>query len=256
MGLHPATSRRDGGRYHTSPRSRVPAVLVAGAFQLVLAFVLVRGLAPGLAGSVVEASRQTLAVTFSNKPPSEPVVPQKPAEKAGERPRTEGASAQAGKQARAKPVAAPRPPVAIEPTALPPVSGDGEDAQAGAAPAGEGTGAGGAGLGPGGGRQGLGQGGGGTGVRAVKIAGDINSARDYPRKTRDLRIGHSVIIDLGVGRDGRVSSCHIVRPSPDAAADRITCELAQERFRFRPATDGAGNPVPATFRWQQRWFVR
>jgi len=30
--------------------------------------------------------------------------------------------------------------------------------------------------------------------------------------------------------------------------------LVVERLRFRPATDAAGNPVPAPFYWQQRWF--
>ena len=48
--------------------------------------------------------------------------------------------------------------------------------------------------------------------------------------------------------------CRIHRASPDPEADRITCQLATERFRFKPATDAAGNPVVSTFGWQQRWF--
>jgi len=47
----------------------------------------------------------------------------------------------------------------------------------------------------------------------------------------------------------------IHKPSPDAEADAITCRLARERFRFRPATDRAGNPIESEFGWQQRWFA-
>jgi protein TonB len=37
-------------------------------------------------------------------------------------------------------------------------------------------------------------------------------------------------------------------------ADAITCRLAIQRFRFRPATDTDGKPVVSTFGWQQRGF--
>jgi hypothetical protein len=61
-----------------------------------------------------------------------------------------------------------------------------------------------AGNGTGSGNGGQGQGGGGAVTKAVKIAGDINSARDYPRETRDQHIGDSVTVALTVGTDGRV----------------------------------------------------
>ena len=59
---------------------------------------------------------------------------------------------------------------------------------------------------------------------------------------------------MTVGTDGRASNCRVTEPSPDPEADRITCRLAVERFRFKPATDAIGNPVPATYGWRQRWF--
>ena len=34
----------------------------------------------------------------------------------------------------------------------------------------------------------------------------------------------------------------------------ITCALALQRFRFKPATDGQGNPVASTYGWRQRWY--
>ena len=58
---------------------------------------------------------------------------------------------------------------------------------------------------------------------------------------------------MTVGADGRASNCRVVRPSPDREADAIVCRLAEQRFRFRPATDSQGDPVPATYGWRQRW---
>jgi protein TonB len=126
----------------------------------------------------------------------------------------------------------------------------------GASEQGGGAGADGEGTGSGSGR-----GGGGTGgvavTRPVKIAGDIDDARDYPAPPggRQVRNGHSVTIAMIVGVDGRASDCRVISPSPDPAADRLTCELAVARFRFRPATDASGHPVPATYGWRQSWFT-
>ena len=91
--------------------------------------------------------------------------------------------------------------------------------------------------------------------RAVKIAGDINSTRDFPAGSRERRLGSDVIVRLTVGTDGRVKGCAVHRPSRDPDADRITCRLATERFVFRPATDREGQPVQAVYHWQQRWFA-
>ena len=96
--------------------------------------------------------------------------------------------------------------------------------------------------------------GGGLIRKAEKIAGEINSARDYPKATRDLRIDSSVTIYMTVGTDGRARNCRVQRASRDAEADAITCRLAEQRFRFKPATDAAGNPVESTYGWRQKWF--
>lgn len=90
--------------------------------------------------------------------------------------------------------------------------------------------------------------------KPVQIAGSISSTRDYP-PDRDLhRIGLSVTIAFTVRIDGRISDCHVLHPSGDAEADTITCRLALERFRFRPATNGAGDPVESRYGWKQSWF--
>ena len=84
------------------------------------------------------------------------------------------------------------------------------------------------------------------------MSGEIR-ASDYPEASRPLRIGDYVIVALTIGTDGRVSTCRIHRPSRDAESDAITCRLARERFRFRPATDGLGRPAVAEFGWRQSW---
>ena len=80
-----------------------------------------------------------------------------------------------------------------------------------------------------------------------------DGALDYPLETREQRIGDYVIVVLSVGADGRPTACRVQRPSRDAQADAITCRLAQERFRFRPATDASGRAIPAEFGWKQSW---
>lgn len=232
---------------------RIGTVLAVLALHGVLIVFLIRAFTPDFATSVVKGVERVLAVDIRETPPSPEPAPSAAAEKAP--PKEEGAAAPPGKKADPREVSAPKARVVIKPTQAPPVSGKGRENASGAKDEGEGTGAAGTGNGTGSGASGSGQGGGGGGGSpTVKIAGEINSAKDYPRKTRELRIGHSVIVDLTVGIDGRVVSCRVSQPSPDMEADRITCELATKRFRFRPATDASGEPRVAVYRWRQRWF--
>ncbi|CAM4043666.1 Protein TonB [Novosphingobium lubricantis] len=176
------------------------------------------------------------------KPPPSPAAPE-PA----------GASGAEGKKAVAKAVVA-RARVPARPVPAPPVASTGDDVRSGAAAQGQGTGGGGEGMGTGSGASGNGAGG-GLARKAEKIAGDIRSTRDYPAKSQTERIGKRVVIVLTVGTDGKVSGCRVHRASGVPDADAITCKLASERFRFRPATDAAGQPVVSTYGWEQRWFA-
>jgi len=219
------------------------AVLVL-LLHVVAVLALVRAFAPEFTAKVAETVVSAITVTITTPPPSP--TPATTPDKAG-------AAAPAGRKASPREVAAPVPRVEIAREVAPKVAGTGAADASGARDAGAGTGAGGQGSGTGSGTGGSGQGG-GLAARATKIAGDINSARDYPKKTRDLRIDDHVIVALAVGTDGRVKGCRISRASRDAEADRITCRLATERFRFKPALDAAGNPVESVFGWKQRWF--
>lgn len=235
----------------SAPRPvRVGAFVAVGLLHVAAVVLLVRAFAPGFTAEVARRVVSSFTVTVTAP---EPTPSPSPAPSAGAA-QPAGAAGAAGAKAKPKAVAAPVPRVALARPATPPVAATGAADRAGAS-LGAGTGAGGAGAGTGSGGAGSGAGGGG-GTRPVKIAGDINSARDYPIASRDLRLGDHVVIWLTVGTDGRPTACRVARASRDAAADAITCRLALERFRFKPALDANGAPVVATFGWQQRWFLK
>ncbi|MDE8652710.1 TonB family protein [Novosphingobium album (ex Liu et al. 2023)] len=238
----------------TPPRRvRLAVGLLVVLLHLLAIGALVRAFAPDFSASVVAGLGHALTVTITTpEPPPEPTPTPEPRPQASTA-RPQGAAAPAAPKAVPKEAAAPRPRITLASPAAPPVAAKGAADAAGAGEAGAGTGAGGAGQGTGAGAGGTGQGG-GAAARAVKLSGEINSARDYPRESRDLRIGDYVVVALTVGKDGRVRDCRVHRPSRDPEADRITCRLASERFRFRPATDASGQPVESVYGWQQRWF--
>lgn len=232
----------------STPRPmRIGVVLFVALLHIAAVLALIRAFAPDFTAQVVEDVTEAFTVTITAPPPTpSPTPTRSDATPAGD----EGT---AGRKAQPRPAEAPRPQVDLARESAPPVAGKGTENAAGARDAGEGSGAGQSGSGTGAGGSGDGTGAGGA-AKAVKIAGEINSARDYPRASRDLRLGDHVVVALTVGTDGRVRGCRVVRPSRDAEADRITCELATRRFRFRPATDRSGNAVESVYGWQQRWF--
>lgn len=236
----------------TSPRrTRLGVTVLVLLLHLGVVLALIRAFAPEFTASVTRGVTEAFTVTITSPPP-EPEPEPVPAPAAAAEPA--GAAAPAGRKAAAREVAVPRPRIVVaSPSPAPRAAGKGDEAASGAHDAGDGNGAGGQGAGTGSGTGGDGQGGGGA-SRAVKLSGDINSARDYPRASRALRLGDHVVVALTVGTDGRVRNCRIHRPSRDPEADRVTCRLASERFRFRPATDARGNAIESTFGWQQRWF--
>lgn len=235
----------------SNPRGFRLGIAVAILALHVLAILgLVRAFAPTFTESMVESVTSAFTVTVPTTQPT----PEPEPEAASKAPEEQGAAGEAGKNAKPREVAAPEPKIVIAEKPAPKAASTGNANSSGAREAGQGTGAGGQGEGTGAGGSGSGHGGGGGVAKAVKIAGDINSARDYPRKSRNLRIDDYVIVALTVATDGSVKGCRVHRPSKDAEADAITCRLAKERFRFRPATDAQGRPVESVYGWKQTWF--
>jgi len=181
------------------------------------------------------------------------VEPDMPPEKVEEI-EPEGASGEAAAQAKPKEVSAP--PVRTlkkEVQPVPPVSSTGDESRSGAAEIGAGTGGGAPGIGTGSGGEGTGTGGVPFARHAEKIAGEIR-AKDYPRSSAGQRDGAYVIVHYTVTPEGRVRDCRVARSSGNGEVDRITCQLITERFRYRSAIDGNGNPVSEKVGWKQWWW--
>jgi protein TonB len=201
--------------------------------------------APDLTSRAIDAATSVLTVNITSPEPETPPSPEP----------DEGASGEAGDKATPRPTSAPEAkiPVRRDPPA-PIASSTGKEDRSGAS-AGEGAGGADEGAGTGAGNSGTGQGG-GIASSAVKIAGDINSAADYPIPPggREARIGKAVTIAVTVGTDGLPKACRIHRSSGLPETDARTCDLAMARFRFRPAMNAAGDPVQSVYGWEQRFF--
>lgn len=241
-----STSTRFSDQPALSRRKRAALLL---ALLLVYAVLVALSLTHFYADGDLERAPALQAYSVPLDPPAPPPPPASPAPT----PKPAGAEGAAAKAAKPKPVVASPARIPTKAMTAAPVASTGDATNSGASSAGADTGGGSAGSGTGSGGNGNGA---GSGVsRAVQIAGDITAARDYPARTSNLRIGSSVTIVFTVGTDGRVHGCRVHLPSPDPEADAITCRLATERFRFRPATDRAGNPVESQYGWRQSFFV-
>lgn len=224
-------------------------MIALALLHLAALYGLARVFAPEMTASVERQMVSAITVTVSVAEPDPPPPETEPEP-------DEGAQGDPGKEAVPQPVTAPPaklPPP--DPKPAPKASSTGTANRSGAQEAGDGTGADGSGLGTGSGQRGAGQGN-AIATKPVHVSGAINNARDYPVPAggRKARRGTEVIVRVIVGTNGRASDCSIYRPSPDAEADAITCQLVVERLRFRPAINRAGNPVPAPYYWRQRWF--
>lgn len=229
-----------------SPPRRVKAGVAIGVIllQIVLVLGLIRAFAPDFAVKAVNSVLATFSVTVITPPPEPPKAEKKA-----------GAAAEVGKKADPRAIKAPQPRIPVAKAPAPRASGTGAADSSGARDNGAGTGAGGTGNGTGNGAGGNGQGG-GAASKAVLISGQLNNARDFPVPPggREARIGKSVIIALTVSPNGRATACSVYRPSGLPETDAATCRLAMDKLRFKPATNGAGDPISSTFYWQQKFF--
>jgi protein TonB len=236
-----ANENTPGFQKRRRPRWGLLALILAG--HLVIGAGLIRAFAPDLPAQAIEAVGSLVTVTITAPPDPTPSAEPDP-----------GAAGEEGRKATPRPAEA-KARVPVRPKPVPRASSTGAANNSGARDEGAGTGAGGEGSGTGSGAGGGGQGGGAV-TRPVHVSGAIDKARDYPipEGGREARIGKSVIIALTVGTDGRATACRTYRSSGLPETDQVTCRLAIERLRFRPATNTRGEPVVGTFYWQQRFF--
>jgi periplasmic protein TonB len=182
-----------------------------------------------------------------------PAPPAPEAEKPG-MPQPEAAAAAAAPRAKPRPTASPAPVTEPAPSPVAPAASTGQQSASGAAAQGPGSGAQGAGFGAGAGASGAGQGNGGGTTRPRWVSGQIDR-RDYPADANRAGATGSVTAHFDVGADGRVSGCVVARSSGNAALDRATCRLIEQRFRYQPARNPAGDAVPSVAGWRQDWWL-
>jgi protein TonB len=86
----------------------------------------------------------------------------------------------------------------------------------------------------------------------VQRSGSIISP-DYPKAAYAAGAEGTVVFRLDVNAAGRVTGCAIERSSGHPALDSTACSLATRRFRFQPATDASGRPVPGQLTRTLAW---
>ena len=243
-------------------KERLTSLAGVALLHLVLGWALLLSLAPALVQQVSEPLGVFNVRPFPPPPPPEVPPPPKADKQPDPAPaprEPEGASAPPAPHSAGRTIAAPRrtadrdvsPPAAAGLVPFDAGSSGGSDSD------GEGSGSGGSGSGSGSGTAGSGSGGGGTGgsgravVRAKQRGGSI-LARDYPRAAN----GKQGVVEarLVVSATGAVTGCSVTRSSGSDVLDATTCRLIRQRFRFTPARDAQGNPVPDVQGWQQRWW--
>lgn len=235
--------------YRDGLNQKQRALALAGA--ALSAALLLGLLALGLnvrAVQVIAQSITAIAIPLPKAPP--PTEPETKANSAAS-----GRAAPPNIKSKAAPVEAPKPRVKLpktNETPAAPKAAEGRDASSGATPKiGVGSGAGGQGDGTGSGGSGTGTGG---GTRPVWQSGTIKD-RDYPRSSSSARRGGEVQTRFTILPNGRVQNCRVIRSSGDADLDATTCRLIAERFRFKPATNGAGEPISSQYGWRQSWWL-
>jgi protein TonB len=244
-------------------RDRAGSAAAVALVHGLLAYLLLTGLGFDPVAQVSEQLKMFDVAEEPPPPPAEPAAPEKVVKSAEAKPKDpEGAASPANLKDTPTQIVVPPPKIVLKlPPPIPaaPVAGRGNAPAAGAAEIpGPGTGRGGFGSGLGSGAYGDGTGGGGGGLgRATKVrwlSGTIDPD-DYPENAFRRRIMGIVHLRFTVAPSGRVSDCTVTRSSGSDELDRTTCRLIVRRFRYRPATNGEGRPIPATIRGQHEWAM-
>jgi TonB family protein len=81
------------------------------------------------------------------------------------------------------------------------------------------------------------------------------SADDYPADALRAREQGRVAFRLGIGTDGRVTSCEIVQSSGSRSLDSATCRVMRSRARYTPAKAADGKAVPSTAEESVTWSL-
>lgn len=249
-------------RLEPENRDRLKSAAGVGLLHAVIAYGLLTGLGYG---ALIEPASTLKLFTVHEEPPPPPAEPARPdVEKKTRKAKpkdAEGAASPANLRNTPTEIVAPKPEIPIPvPPPIPaaPAAGQGSAPAAGAAAVpGPGTGRGGIGTGLGSGRFGNGTGGGGGGGRGTRarwLSGGIGPD-DYPERAYRARVGGTVHLRFTVAPTGRISDCAVTRSSGSRELDGVTCRLILRRFRYRPARNAEGVPIPSTVVGEHVWEV-
>jgi TonB family protein len=78
---------------------------------------------------------------------------------------------------------------------------------------------------------------------------------DYPVDMVRWGIGGRVVLRVQVDEAGNVTGATVVQSSGQQQLDDAAVRVVRERFRYSPARDASGKPVPAVIRTTMVWAV-
>jgi protein TonB len=86
--------------------------------------------------------------------------------------------------------------------------------------------------------------------RSLEVSED-----DYPPASLRAEEEGRTVISIGISAQGKVDTCSVTTSSGFPKLDEKTCQIAQRRFRFKPALQN-GTPVASTKTLPIRWQIR
>ncbi|HEX2802559.1 MAG TPA: energy transducer TonB [Sphingomicrobium sp.] len=236
-------------RSDLNSRDKSGAIIAVAAVHGALLFALLH-----LSGRIDLAEPQSVMNVFDiTEQPPPPEEVQQPQPKPEEKPKpkeAEGAASEKNIRSRATPVAAPKPeielPVPVPVTTSETPNQGTEPTQGASTVVGPGTGAGGIGTGTGSGGAGSGTGGGGGGGYVIppRLLTPVLRGRDFPRPLLNAwPRGAQLFARVRVSPAGTVIQCIVDRGTGVPSIDSAVCNLVEQRFRYSPARNRAGQPV-------------
>ena len=85
--------------------------------------------------------------------------------------------------------------------------------------------------------------------------GDWVTTNDYPSRALREEEEGTTRFNLAVGADGKPTNCTITGSSGHPDLDEAACANLMRRARFKPATDGDGNPTSGSYSNSVRWQI-
>lgn len=96
----------------------------------------------------------------------------------------------------------------------------------------------------------------GAPVQPARLKSGSIGLDDYPAKALRLEEEGSVSVEFLAAANGRVEDVRVTSSSGSPTLDEATCRLIERRFRYEPARDASGQPVPQRVAQTVRWELQ